>query len=460
MIRTLSALRRATVAAWVLVPIYLEYLVLFVVRLAFGWSLSEARLERLHRRNADRFFRLAARLQAGMIKAGQAISTRVDIVPSPWVERLSLLQDRVPATPWPTIEAHLRGAYGESPELRFREIDPTPVAAASFGQVHRAIAHDGRELALKVQYPGLRDRVETDLFIFRIATPLFNVFVPKVRLGAVYREVAAALRSELDYEREAEMSGRIRENLASLPGVVVPAVVPEHGTPTVLATEFYHGQKVTDREALVAAGIEPKAVLELVLAAWVKMVYVDGLFQSDPHPGNLLVGIRDGKPELCILDFGQVKELPADFHEQLFGAAAAFMTKNTRELARSLVDLGMLDAQDAAAAGPFIEQFFQRYFHLTPAEARSLDIQQIRREVRELLRRIQGVTIPQDLVLHHRAVALIEGIAAALDDSQNLLVLAQPHLLRAVAQRQARTRSLAGPGSAKRTPVSPFPVAG
>lgn len=429
-LRAFHATLRFCRAAAVLLPIYIGYLLLWISHQYFHFRFSEPFLDRLHTRNAKKFLRLALALRGGMIKVGQFISTRADVMPRPWIEQLAELQDRVEPTEWVTIHRHLSQEYGRPPEQIFAKICPEAVAAASFGQVHRAETHDGRDVALKIRYPDVAQKLDVDLLVLRIAVPLFNIFIPKIRLGSMYGELRTILTTELDYLAEARYATTIRQNLSGVPGIFVPAVLPEYSTASVIATEYFEGYRILDREHMSELGVNPAQLLELVLAAWAKMMYEDGVFQSDPHPGNLLFRAREGRPELCILDFGQVKVLPPGFQKALFGIATAVMSRNVAGVAGGLVDLGMLNAADAQTISPFIERFFAKYMHLTPAEARALDFNHIRKEVSELLGRIDGLTVPSDVIMHGRTLSLLAGIASHLDESANLLVLARPHLTR------------------------------
>jgi predicted unusual protein kinase regulating ubiquinone biosynthesis (AarF/ABC1/UbiB family) len=426
---------------------YLGYLALWLLYRFFSWSPSEVWLDRLHRSNAKRFLRLALSLRGGLIKVGQFISTRADVMPKPWLEELAALQDRVPASPWPVIRAELEAEYGRAPEAVFAEISKEAVAAASFGQVHRVRTHAGEDIALKIRYADIADKLAVDLLILRIAVPLFNIFIPKIRLDAIYDEMRTVLNAELDYRLEAEYGARIRENLRTLPRVHVPRVIAEYSTDNVIATEFFEGYKVTDRRELAALQVNPRELLDLVLSAWAKMIYEDGIFQSDPHPGNLLFRVKEGRLELCILDFGQVKVLPAGFQDALFRTVAAFLSKNAGGVANGLVELGMLRAEDGPKVEPFVQGFFERYMHLSPAEARAIDVDQVRREARELLKRIDGITIPSDVVMHGRTLELLAGIASHLDESENLFVLAKPHLMKLFMKYSLRQATAGRPAS-------------
>lgn len=418
------------VAATVL-PIYLRYFWLWLLWKKLGRTISRDRWNAVHRKNAQKFYRLAVRMRGGLIKVGQLISARVDIMPKVWVEELSRLQDKVDPAPWEVIRKHLEREYGKPPEQVFAHIDSGAIAAASFGQVHRARTLDGDDVALKVRYPDVEVKLAVDLKLASIAVPLFSIFVPKMNLRTIQREMSLALTTELDYEQEAAYTRTVHENLRDFPGVVVPKVYDEYTTGSVICTSFYEGIKISNVERMRELGIEPREVLTLVLNAWTKMMYEDGVFQSDPHPGNILFSATDdGKPEVCIIDFGQTKILPEDFHAKLVRGALAFMNRDVDGLADALVDQGLVSARDADLAKPLIKEFFEQYYHLTPAEVQKLDFAKIREDVQALIQKIEGIHVPNDLVLYGRTFSLLVGLATTLDENANAFELARPFIMK------------------------------
>lgn len=431
--RLWHALARLVLVSGTLVPVYLSYFLPWLRQRLFGSKMTKARWSALHTKNAERFYRLAVRMRGGFIKIGQLISVRVDVAPKEWTDSLSRLQDRVEPTAWPAIEAHLTAELGAAPRDVFREIDEVAVAAASFGQVHRAVTAGGREVALKVRYADIEMKLAIDMFMAGIAVPLFNIFVPKLKLGVIYREMRGALETELNYEQEARWTKRIHDNLADVEQVVVPELLPEYTTRSVICTTFFEGHRVTDRAKLDELGVDLHELVRVIIAAYSHMVFVDGVFQSDPHPGNLLFRADEhGKPELCVLDFGQVKELPAAFQQKMIHSSIAFMGRDVDGFQRSLVDLGLLTDKDAETARPILDEFFENYFEMTPAEAQKLDFEKIRDDLKVVVDRIDGLTIPQDIILYGRTVGLLSGLVTTLDENINGFVLARPMIMQAL----------------------------
>ncbi|MGH7255882.1 MAG: ABC1 kinase family protein, partial [Nitrospirales bacterium] len=251
--------------------------------------LAEARRGRLHRRTARHFVRTATRLGGVLIKVGQFLSTRVDVLPEAFTEELAKLQDRVPPVDYPVIRARLREELGQDPETVFIHFVPTPLAAASLGQVHEAMLPNGARVAVKVQYPAISELVETDLRALGWATKLLQWWVPTIRFDLLHQEFCHLLSQELDYLQEGRSADTFRANFSGDPRIVVPRIFWEFTTPRVLTLEFIDGIKITNVEELTAKGVSLPALARLVVDAYMVQLLEHRFFHGDPHPGNLFV---------------------------------------------------------------------------------------------------------------------------------------------------------------------------
>ncbi|HEY8430484.1 MAG TPA: AarF/UbiB family protein [Sandaracinaceae bacterium] len=430
--RLWHAIARFFLVGLVLFPMWLAYFVPWILARRFGVTISDEVWRRKHRRHAARFYWLATRMRGGLIKVGQILSTRVDLVPPEWTARLAGLQDRVTPAPWSTIERQLRRAYGRPLEELFEHVEREAHAAASFGQVHRARLADGTEVALKIKYADIEAKLAIDMVLFRITVRLFNVFVPKIRLGPIYEEVHRALATELDYEQEARFTRIVHENFAKREGVVIPRVVDELTTRDVICTTWFEGTKITDPAILEHPELDRTVLLERLLSTWIQMMYVDGVFQSDPHPGNLLVRIENGEPILCVVDFGQVKILSRAFHRKLVSSVMAFAMGNVEMFLDSLSEIGLFPASEKRRMEPFVAELMARLRDARPREGKQLDFARVREEVVSTLDRMEGVAIPQELVLYGRTFALLAGVTRAIAPEVNAIEVARPLLTQAL----------------------------
>lgn len=415
-----------------LFPMWLVYVVPVVRTLRFGATIPAERWDRLHATWAERFRWLAISMRGGLIKVGQVLSTRVDLLPPKWIEVLSTLQDQVEPCPWREIEPHVIRAYeGRRPQSLFASLDEHATAAASFGQVHRATTVDGEKVALKIRYPDAELKLATDFGVLGLMLPLFNLFVPQVRLGPIFDEVRRALTLELDYEQEARFTETVHANLAEVENVFVPRVIRELTRRDVICTTWFEGVKITDATFLADPKLDREALLDRVIEAWVKMMYVDGVFQSDPHPGNVLARLTEHGPEICIVDFGQVKIMTKAFHEKLLKSVMAFMTRDQGAFARSLVDVGLFGETELPRVEPLLTKVFEKYDAVSKGEV-VIDFGWLRQEVLSSITSLRGIVVPQELVLYGRTFVLLGGLVRAIDPTADVLDLARPHFLRAM----------------------------
>jgi predicted unusual protein kinase regulating ubiquinone biosynthesis (AarF/ABC1/UbiB family) len=265
---------------------------------------------------AEELLRTLGELKGLALKAGQMLSYMDGALPAdaePAFRRiLSQLQQRAPALPWPAVSEVLALELG-SLDDHFAAIEEEPFAAASIGQVHRARLHDGTPVAVKVQYPGIAQAMSADLANMDtfelLVRPMFGLVGAGQNMRfakSVMQEIRARMEEELDYEHEARMQARFREQFADTPGVVVPEVFPEHSTARVLTTRFEPG-KMLDEVADVATQDLRDRWGEVLCRAVTDELYVHRLFNADPHPGNYL--FRDDG-SVVLLDFGCIKEIP------------------------------------------------------------------------------------------------------------------------------------------------------
>lgn len=335
-----TRLKRLSVTGWMLTRVAASYR-LWGTRSAFLPRARQAQaLSDLHRRNARRFRDTSLEQGGAFLKIGQLLSTRPDLLPAPWIEELAALQDSALPEPPERIRAALEEAFGEPPEALFRSFDMQPLAAASIGQVHRAVLHDGREVAVKIQRPGLDEIIELDMTLMRLFIDNLSHLLPPTDLPTILDEIERSVRSELDYRSEARAMQRIGAGLQALPGVRVPEVIPGLSRRRVLTTTFVRGEKFTlALDRLQAAGDQGAVadILGRLLDTWLHQVLLLGEFHADPHPGNILLD-EDGT--LVLLDFGCAASLPEASRQGYFRILQASLVGDRDTLAGTLLQLG------------------------------------------------------------------------------------------------------------------------
>jgi predicted unusual protein kinase regulating ubiquinone biosynthesis (AarF/ABC1/UbiB family) len=372
-------------------------------------------------RAARVLLRTALDLRGTVIKVCQVVATRSDVFPPAFVNELKQLHDAVPPRPFEVVRTVVERELGKPLGAVFADFDERPLASASLAQVHRARLHDGREVAVKVQYPDLDDLVHTDLANIRRGCAVYERLDPQpIELMPLLMELTSHLALELDFLREADAADRVRAIFADDPSVVVPRIHREWSTRRVLVMELVDGIKPTDADALRAAGIDPADVVQDLMRVYVRMILAAGFFQADPHPGNLFVRRgAAGARELVLIDFGLSKELPAGFGMGLFELMFSMMTMNEAAMIRAFRELGFETKTGDPAT--FLEIARRMMRRSDSGRFEGEFTEEMTDELFEAIRENPVVRVPSDFVLVGRAFSLLSGIAHTLGHRANVL---------------------------------------
>ena len=407
------------------VRIYLPYKAIQLWSRLAGARRKEQRYRRQDLRAARALFRTSIRLEGLLIKAGQFIATRADILPAEWVDTLSGLHDRVPPRPFALIRATVERELGQPLTATFAEFNPEPLAAASLAQVHEARTHDGRRCAVKVQYPGIEGIVRTDLRNLMLTLRVLARLEPDFDFQVIAREILKYIPMELDFVNEARNCETVRRNFAARPDVVVPRVYHELSSRRVLTMELVEGVKVTDLAALAAAGIDKHAIAQKLIEIFTQMILRDGFFHADPHPGNLLV--QPG-PRIVLLDFGLAKDFPPAFRDAMVRLTFAILTTNRAQILAAFHDLGFRTRDGSPEtllllANLFLGNSVQR----NRAYADHDLVEEFSDQLPRTLRANPIVEVPADVLLVNRVMGMLSGLGKTLDSQVNLFATLMPY---------------------------------
>ncbi|MEB2346271.1 MAG: AarF/ABC1/UbiB kinase family protein [Deltaproteobacteria bacterium] len=432
MIRHLRGIRVLRVV-WALARVVPRYWLLLLRDRAGRWPPGDAAWQRAHAAAAREIESVALTLAGAFTKAAQVLGARADVLPAPFVERLSRFHDAVPPRPFATLAPLVERDLGRPLAELFAAIDERALAAASLAQVHRATLHDGRPVVVKIRYPEIPRIIPLDLGMLRRVVGIVQRLQSRIDLRALVTEVTRFIELELDFRREARSTERLAKSLVDLPDVVVPRVHPELCGENVLVLEYLEGIPVARTEAVRAAGHRLSDVARRIGALYGTMIFEHGFFHGDPHPGNLLV-LPDGR--IGLLDFGLCKELPPGF---------------ARQVAQMMVASLVGDAEAALAAAGALG------FDVTalrPGSLRSLLLMMVGdRDTEAGVLAILGESrlrrIPEDFALVARTLVLLNGLSHRLAPGRRLV---QAELLKHLAAGAAREAPLrpaaAGSGSA------------
>ena len=359
------------------------------------------------------------------IKIGQALSTRADLIPLEYVEEFSQLQDRVPPFSSDLAIAAIEQELGKPISLLFAEFNPTPIAAASLGQVHRARLYSGEDVVVKVQRPGLAKLFNLDFEILHRLVRWLNRLIKGIRkfnLEAIYREFFELLYLEIDYIHEGKNAERFQDNFKAYSRVTVPQVYWQYTTAKVLTLEYLPGIKIDNRSALEANQIDTQEVIQLGITCYLKQLLEDGFFQSDPHPGNMAVSQRG---DIIFYDFGTMAEVKTIAKDQMVKTFFAVLKNDSEEVVETLIYMGLIEPVADMTPVKRMISFMMEEFRDKPIDVRAFE--QLSDEIYAIFQQ-QPFRLPPQMTFIVKSLTTLDGIARALDPQYNLLAAAQPFL--------------------------------
>ncbi len=404
-------------------------------------------------RIARRFREMAVEMGGVMIKTGQFLSSRVDVLPAEITEELAWLQDEVTPETLDSIRQVFGEEFGRPPETIFVSFEEEPQAAASLGQTHRAwlLLDGGRQAVIvKVQRPGIVQTVETDLSALRVVARWVMLYRPirrRADVPALVEEFARTTWEELDYLAEADNAVRFREMFAGDPAVCIPAVYGEFSTRRVLTLEDVEQIKITDLAAIEASGVSCPEVAKRVMDVYLRQIFEEGFFHADPHPGNLFVRPVGEQPvdgtgrpfQLVFVDFGMVGRIPPSIADQLEEIILALALRDPHRLVGACEKLGfILPSADLERVEEAVALMLDQFWGTSMEQLTRIDHTQMREfasEFRDLLFELP-FQVPQDFIFLGRAIGILSGLATSLDPQFNPWQLVESYSKRLLDDRR------------------------
>jgi len=408
--------------------------------------LRQERLKRLHAKNAVLLRERMVEMRGVLIKVGQFLSSRVDLLPEEYTSELSKLQDHVPPAPFCEIVQRVTEELGPMDEI-FSSFDETPIASASLGQVHRACLRHGDCIVVKVQYLGIDEVIAADLRTFKFVISILRRLYRHINIDVIYSEFSRIFLEELNYLQEGKNAEIFARNFADNPKIKIPLVYWPFTTSKVLTLEYLEGIKITDFDEIDRQGIDRKEIARTLAEAYAQMFFNDGLFHGDPHPGNIFV---TPGPEIILVDFGMVDRITGPKREGLRRAFSAVVDRDSLGLVRALVDMGFIPlTHDIQPLVQFVDRILQKYRDISPAAFKAMDIEEIGNDIMKGLQLSPSIQIPNDFILFGRVCGMLNGLGSRLDPETNIIEIAAPF-----AKRFMTTDTLTATGFLRQTGAS------
>lgn len=366
------------------------------------------------------------------IKLGQMISSRRDQVPKEVALELAKLQDDVESIPYAEVERILEFELGDSLDTLYQSFEKEPIASASIGQVHMATLHSGIEVAVKVQRPDIKSRVETDLEIIRDLASLMESRIKWARTYQIvdrFEEFATSLKEELDYENEGRNAERIRKQFVEQPDIYIPAIYWTHTTDKVLTMEAIHGIKITNIAELDAKGYDRQKIAALLADSIFHQVLTHGFFHGDPHPGNLFVLPNDA---ISYIDFGMVGKLGKQMRYHFTSLLLYVESGNSRGIIKTFRKMGILPTgQDADLLEGDLQDLIEQYYDATLT---TISLGQVIVEIFQIAYKHE-VTIPTDITILAKVILTLEDVIDRLDPDFSIMKAVEPFGKKLIKER-------------------------
>jgi ubiquinone biosynthesis protein len=365
------------------------------------------------------------------VKLGQILSTREDLLPPAWTDELNRLYSHVAPVPFDDLLPQIEQALGRSPAEVFANLEREPYAAASIAQIHRATLTSGTPVILKIRRPGIVAKVDADLRILEHLAHLAEQEIPEARRYRpvdVVGQLRRSLERELDLAVEARNTERFARNFAGDLDVLIPRIYWEWTSSSMNVQEHIEGIRGDDLEAIDNAGLDRKAIGARGVDVMLKMMLIDGFFQADPHPGNVmcLPGNR-----IALIDFGMVGRLSPARRGQLVNLLAGFVHHDEEAMLEVLLDWRGSDSVNEARLAADLGELAVDY---SDAQLKDLKIGALLHRVSAILRE-HSIVLPADLALLFKALITLEGFGRQYDPEFRLIERAEPFLSRAMSAR-------------------------
>lgn len=379
--------------------------------------------EKLWGKIGERYRNTLFELEGLLIKVGQFLSTRADLLPKAFISQIEDLTDKVPPSDWSEIEKILENQWGKALHENFLSIEKTAIASASIGEVYKGVLKDGTEVAIKVKRPYIDSIVQTDFRVLAIIIWFADHFVPIpkgfINFKVLFNELKQVIERELDYTKELDTILFFRERFKDMDVVKIPSVYSELSTSNVLVMEWVEGIRLTDIKALEQVAVSREELAQSLIKVFLPQWLEPGKFHADPHPGNVLVSL-DGK--IILLDFGMIGEISKKDAAHFQNLIESFLSKNYSKAVDCLAQLGFLLPE---ADSRTIEKLLAELVSFELEQLKQMDLLVFKKEMNDTIQALP-IQVPTRFVFLGRSFVTIEGIIRNLAPEAELMELGKP----------------------------------
>lgn len=408
------------------------YRISTIVWMMLGFFIQIAWYQRRNKTEADRNFlwkkigrqykQKMYELEGLLIKVGQLLSVRGDLLPESFIEEMKDLVDQVPPSSWNDIQMVLETEWGESYNERLKSIEKSPTASASIGEVYKGELNDGTAVAIKIQRPSIQQIIKADFQALAIITSCAKLFSPSARklvnFNQLYQEIRQVIERELNFHQEMQTAIAFKQRLNQFDDVYIPMVFPEHCTSKVLVMEWVEASHITSPPVELDRKELSQKLLRIFLPQWLEQ----GKFHADPHAGNVLIN-RAG--QIVLLDFGMVSEITKQDSKSLQQLIEGIIVKDYTKIIQSFSKLGfLLPSADLKE----MEELLTDVLTIDISELKEMDMLAINKEINGVVRSLP-VQVPTRFIFLGRSVATVQGIIQSLCSNEDMLELGKPVFL-------------------------------
>ncbi len=365
------------------------------------------------------------------IKLGQILSTRADLIPVEFCEELEKLQDKVPPFEYEKVEEQISSEFKQPIKKIYKKFSPEPIAAASLAQVHIAELRSGQKVVVKVQRPGIKKIITTDLEILYSLAKLAEKYIEESKIYnpvEVIDKFRKTILKEVDFNREARNIDIFRRNFKDNEKVCFPAVFHDLSSKKILTIEQINGIKINDVEKINKSGLDRKQLAITGANAVLKQIFIDGFFHADPHPGNIFAIDNNG---VTFLDCGMAGRVDEKTKEQIAAILIAFIERDVSEIAQVFMLMGAVDEADSRRLELDLADFMESYYTISLKELR---MGKFLTDIIEVISQ-NRIKIPPDLFLLAKALITIESIGRKLDPDFNMVTRTKPFIEKLIKQK-------------------------